>query len=663
VTGFVGRQSVLDHIKNSFSTSGLSRIVVLRGLGGQGKTQIALQYCLQTKKEYTATLWVDATSEGSVQKAFAAISQELKPPDMSLQDNQRVRYVIDTLQEWPDPWLMVFDNYDDPEAFNNIQDYMPVSEQGRVLITSRHAASKELADGDDAIELLGLPKPDALTLLFKQSQVSETASTLEEAEKIIDRLGYHALAITQAGSYIRAQKINVKDFFAHYDEQRKAILEQTPQMTTYRKLMGNAEKETAMNVFTTWELSFVQLLGDDSLGPQCANVLTLFAFFDSKDISEELLIPFCEEKSQDLHTTSPGGRLKSFLDAEKKWHKTSFVTAIQKLADLSLVQSWWRDDDGFCHISIHPLVRDWIRIRKTVSECFDYSLVCADILAEFPRSRNNNWHYNISLSTRQAVLSHINAHESNQQFVPSIEDPSSKGALLSLYRAEIFLGQYLRHSGGYEESERLFRRIFDGRGKLLEPEHINTLNARSGLCAALTFQDKFEEAEIIYRSNLEIIKRRLGPEDPGTLTTLHNLGVNLQLQDKLDEAEKILRQVLEMRERISGKQHLDTLRSMAVLAGVLRDQEKYGEAESLYRQVLEGREKGLDPEHVDTLVSAVNLGILLRRRKRLDEALPLYQRAYAGFLKDYGKNHPYSLKLSREQAELLEEIEVGKAES
>src|SRR2546421_845485 len=98
---------------------------------------------------------------------------------------------------------MVFDNYDNPTVFNNVEDYMPSNEQGMILVTSRHADADRLADEENQIELLGLPESDAIKLLLRQSLVKQSdRAASEQGKEIVARLGYHALAITQAGAYI-----------------------------------------------------------------------------------------------------------------------------------------------------------------------------------------------------------------------------------------------------------------------------------------------------------------------------------------------------------------------------------------------------------------------------------------------------------------------------
>jgi tetratricopeptide (TPR) repeat protein len=669
---FVGRQDILAKIDLGFSSGNSPRIVVLQGLGGQGKTQIALQYCQKSKNEYTAIFWVNATSKSTLEEAFSTISEKTKSNDQVLQDSERVQFVIDSLQEWQDPWLMVFDNYDDPDSFNNLQDFMPNGEHGCILITSRHAASKELVDESNAIELPGLPKVDALSLFCKQVGATGTASTTPEAdtpeaERIVDRLGYHPLAITQASSYIKRQKIEIKDFMTHYDQQRRAILEQTPQMTTYRKLLNNTEGETSMNVFTTWELSFQQLLATGVLGHQRADILTLFAFFDSKDISEELFGPFCEEKSPILRN-DPGESLFTFLGADGRWNSSSFINAINILRDMSLVQSWWRNTgDGFCHLSLHPLIRDWIRLRKDQMACYHYSLVAAQILAEVIKATGSRSIFGLSLPTKQAILSHIHEHEGNIDYLPQRLDSSDSELLspliLAWYTAEETFVIFLILQRVYEEAETISRRAFEGKKRIFGSDHSDTVSAEIALGMALMNRRKFEEAEKILRNVFESRRKKYGSDAPETFAVLQKLGDALREQGKNYEAAQILGQLLERVEKLHGPEHLEMLYTEYSLGAVLVNQGRYDKAELLFRHALEGIEKSLGVEHPDTLSLIYWLAFTLRRQKRLEEALPLYQRACDSYRKSWGKEHPDTLELVEGYAQAQREVAAMNADA
>lgn len=202
---------------------------------------------------------------------------------------------------------MVFDNYDDVQGFDDIGDMIPSAANGCVLVTSRNTESSQLAStADSSIELLGLSEKDALEVLFNSAKQQANGQVLEHAKKIVQRLVYHSLAITQAGSYIRQKKIHMDQFLGHYETHRANILRHTPQLTRYRRRLTESEKETSLNVFTTWELSYDQLLHIPS-GEDKAALLTLLAFFDCKDISEEFFADILIE-----HKRTPGTIIGQF---------------------------------------------------------------------------------------------------------------------------------------------------------------------------------------------------------------------------------------------------------------------------------------------------------------------------------------------------------------
>jgi hypothetical protein len=264
--------------------------------------------------------------------------------------------VREKFSNWASPYLIVFDNYDNPSAFN-LQDYMPEGEHSRIVVTSRHADTESLADPDNLIQLQGLHERAALTLLLKQSALKESESNYQHGKTIIEKFGYHALAITQAGSYVKLQQIGLHQFMEHYNRQKSAILRQTPQMSQYKKGLTETEEETAMNVFTTWELSFSQL---EAKYTKASAILTLFAIFDCKDISEELYLPH-HRKNKNISFL---GSQFSLSDTKSDWKKDDFVAVLIILTQMSLVQSWSREEhDGYSYLSIHPLVKDWIRMR------------------------------------------------------------------------------------------------------------------------------------------------------------------------------------------------------------------------------------------------------------------------------------------------------------
>ena len=175
----------MQRIDKALSTGPGPRITVLQGMGGQGKSQIALEYCHRKRDTlYSAIFWI------SVKGSFQAISEQIKKPTDALPDIQaRVAFVLRVFRSWPASWLLVFDNYDNPCAFPNIADFIPESKLGAILVTSRHTDSDTLVldQSNRFIKLHGLEEGAAILLLFQRSQTKDLDD--ENAKEIVERLG------------------------------------------------------------------------------------------------------------------------------------------------------------------------------------------------------------------------------------------------------------------------------------------------------------------------------------------------------------------------------------------------------------------------------------------------------------------------------------------
>ena len=132
VTPFIGRDEILKKLEDQFTfnkdPSLHPKVVVLRALGGQGKTQVALELCRRLQSRSFGRFWVNSASKASADKHFSIISNELDK-NVQLGAESVTAFVKQTLQSWKDPWLLVFDNYDDPSDASgfNIKEYFPLS--------------------------------------------------------------------------------------------------------------------------------------------------------------------------------------------------------------------------------------------------------------------------------------------------------------------------------------------------------------------------------------------------------------------------------------------------------------------------------------------------------------------------------------------------------
>ena len=131
VKDFIGRESLLHNIKSHFdgNETGSPLNLVLYALGGQGKSQIALEYCRRGRNIYRGVFWIDANSATTVTQSYGTIAAELTGgPQMGTTDSAvQIRMVKDHLEWWSEAWLLVFDNYDEPEKFPEIEQFIPSS--------------------------------------------------------------------------------------------------------------------------------------------------------------------------------------------------------------------------------------------------------------------------------------------------------------------------------------------------------------------------------------------------------------------------------------------------------------------------------------------------------------------------------------------------------
>jgi len=158
---FVGREEELAKIKETFQGDGSHRkTVLLQGLGGIGKTQLAVEYVKQQRDAYPAIFWLNGKSEDMLKQSFKNMAKRLfdQFPSSTLlrtaAESKDADQVAEAMKRWlsvkgNNQWLMVFDNVDnpklpgikDPQAYN-IKSYFPEAHQGFILITTRSSQLK-----------------------------------------------------------------------------------------------------------------------------------------------------------------------------------------------------------------------------------------------------------------------------------------------------------------------------------------------------------------------------------------------------------------------------------------------------------------------------------------------------------------------------------------
>lgn len=358
---FVGRTDMLHQLSGILDQSmgGRSNVAVLSGIGGQGKTQVALEFCHRTSQAGGTALWVDASSLEATVRSFEGIARELSDGKKAFGDQQsKIDYVKEELKSWHEPFVLVFDNYDEPKRFEGQQlsSFFPVAGSNvkhLILVTSRVREAERLGT---CLHVDGLGEEEAIDLLLSRASVDATGQTfsgeLEQASIIVKSLGHLALAIDQAAAFIRSRNLSLTKFLQHYEAKKELILEETPTIAwEYQRAHGSSSNAQALSVRTTWELSLSQIRHTN--GERIKDFLTQSAFFDPSNISEVLFRTMYQDAAQ-TETELPAWT--SLFTTSDAWDSFNFQEVVASLTNLSLVQGMTYSGDTIV-FSLHPLIK------------------------------------------------------------------------------------------------------------------------------------------------------------------------------------------------------------------------------------------------------------------------------------------------------------------
>jgi tetratricopeptide (TPR) repeat protein len=552
---------------------------------------------------------------------------------------------------------------------------------GDILLTSR---SKGLEGLGFVVTVPPMTDDEGTKLLLHEYSPSRLNAYQEKCSKIVQRLGGLPLAIDQAAAFIRYKQFpldQLDDFLRLYDAQRKQVLRHTRRhFWKYGTVQidGKEEENRAISAFTTWEMSFQRLGGDEARRRDIEHFLTVSAFLQPEQISESMFrhhwesseaVPgwmkiFSDEgPAQDEYSplsgpeevwnSDPkGGQIdyeKSALDVEEgkmsiprqgPWRPERFWELISRAHDLSLLDSIAGGATvAGVSFSLHPVICDWLQVREKVEPVRQY--VCEAIKMVVDSVRQEDRAHSHLLRGRMILLGHINTCVEHDKRFSS--EGQRLGQELESCEAAEWLALFYQDQGRYGIAEELLRQTFNTRRKTVGVEDSSTLTSMNNLAVALSDQGKYKEAEQMHRDILQVRERVLGKEHPDTLISMNNLALSLRHQGKYEEAEQMHREELQVTEKMLGKEHPSTLTSMGNLASALMDQGNYEEAEQMHREELQIWEKVLGKEHPDTLISMSNLALALWYQGKYEEAKQMHRDILQVREKVLGKEHPDTL--------------------
>jgi tetratricopeptide (TPR) repeat protein/transcriptional regulator with XRE-family HTH domain len=625
---FTGREEVLETLHRQLGVDQMVTLMqssALYGLGGVGKTQIAL--------EYSAVFWIGAETEEQVVSSLLHIAQELQLLERDNQDQQRI---IAAVQRWLSThthWLLIWDNV---EELTLLDRFLPSSRSGAVLITTRTQALGTLARG---LNLSPMEQEEGVLFLLRRAKILEPEATDEHVQQymayfpshyaaaveIVTTLGGLPLALDQAGAYLEETGCSLVGYMQRYQQQAQQMLARR----------GSNSTGHPHSVTITFQLSYERM---QQSHPEAAELLRACSFLASDGIPEDLFVKGASHLGPVLSrvVTDP-------LQLDQ---------ALAALQSLSLLKRHTESQ----MLSLHRLVQ--VVLREGMGEherTMWMRRVIVVLNALFPSGKIDVW------EQCEQLLPHV--------LVSAEATPDQLGGL-ELADVLQKAATYLLNRGQDQQTE-MYRRALRIREQALGPEHLQVADALYWMGNVYSDQGAYEQAERLYRRALRVKEQVLGPEHSSLAFETQELATLYYHQKKYQQAEALYRRASYLWEQALGPDFVQIAYSLNGLANIFRDQVRYAEAESLYERALSIRERHLGPQHPETAQTLYDLAVFQQRQGNLNAAICLAERTYKIRSQSLGDAHPktiaaraLSAQLLKEQASALEKTTVkrGKGE-
>jgi tetratricopeptide (TPR) repeat protein len=586
--GFTGREELLGLIEARLAGEQWQPLV-LYGLGGVGKTQLAIEYCHRHSDKYDLVWWIAAEERSQATASLTALGERRDWPT-SVDMAQTVATVVSRLERGGFRWLIVFDNAGPPEDLVTL---VPAA-GGHVIVTTRDAAWLETSGW---VEVDVFARPESIDLLRARGH----DISFDDANQLANRLGDLPLALEQVAAMQSATRTPVQEYLRRLDERDIGLL---------------AESQPGLYQATVATAFAVAADGVRSESLAASQLLELLSCLGAEPITVSLL------RRAGNRIPPPLGRL---LD-----QPALLDEAVRLLRRYGLIKIL----DGGQALQVHRLVQAIVRDTlpaDTREQAFDNA--CRLLAAANPGDPGNALTWDMH--------SQIGPHLRPARVV-GMTDPSSRQVVIDQ-------ASYLHEISDYDGSRRLSEEGWtawsdqpDADGEQVYAILIRLVRA---LHALGRHTESHRRASQAYEELLA--HPDYGHDHPITLEIADTLAVLKRVFGQYAEALELEQERLERYRNIRDDDHPQVRRAKSNLAASLRAVGDFQAAYDIDAELVEIRQRELGPEHQRTLVSISNLARDLYGLGRYAEALELQRSAWPAHRERLGDRHPQVLSAWR----------------
>ncbi|MGW7526187.1 FxSxx-COOH system tetratricopeptide repeat protein [Streptomyces sp. NPDC054783] len=666
----LGREDDLAWLRDVLAAgneTAITQMPAVHGLGGIGKTTLALEYAHRHRSDYTFIWWVAADSPARIEQSIAGLALRLFPSWAArASEHEQLQWALNWLQ-WHPGWLLVFDNVDAPR---DLAPYTGALNRGHHLATSRRVTGWPRTTPSRALGTLLPDEAAELLCTYALDSAVPTAIELQEARALAAELGYLPLALEQAGAYLQQNPTISIDAYrrrlvAKLDKAADGI---DAERTIARIWTHTLQALTSNNPLAVGILHVLAWLAPDSVP------VRLMEVFDNEpdDIAEALgalraysMIGFSPDRtSVSIHR---------LVQAVLRSTETSSPDAQgRRLAEEAVLHAL--PVPAGAHEELAPewalLTPHLVSLAATTPPNHQNESVVAAyrIAAEHLYEMG---HKASALPLREAIFNHFSTFEGEThpdtilaqcKLATSYESAGSVAEAVSLYEAalgrceEVFghhhpttLITRANLAGSYESAGNmgraisLYKKVHKQTAQAFGNAAPETLTVRNNLAYAYKVSGNFKRAMRLYEGILSQREASLGIYHPDTLNTRNNLATACQAAGDLERAVPMLESTLAQHEQILGKNHPNTMTVRNNLGHAYVEKQDLRRAIPILEEVLAQREQLLGDIHPDTLQSRNNLGTAYLFSGNLEHGLPLLEIVAAQYKKVLGGTHPVTL--------------------
>jgi tetratricopeptide (TPR) repeat protein len=626
---FTGRERELEALEQKLFVEQDCQKIAVVGLGGIGKTQVALRFAYSVFKKHpdVSIFWVSALSTEAFEQAFREIARVLGfqvAVDKEEDAKEMVRRYLGTTKAGK--WLLVVDNIDDMGIVREsgqekgILQYLPESESGLTVFTTRNLNIAQSLVRSDVIELSKMTEIEAVgvlrgCLIRKNLVETEKATT----DQLLIELDYLPLAITQAAAYVNCNKhISLSKYLDLLQSTEEDIIRilstEISDPTRYEKASSAVAK--------TWLVSFEQLLRQE---PDAANLLRYVSCIEWKAIPQSI-----------LPSVQPAERMSR---------------AIGMLCSYSFVTPRTDEETYDMHRLVHVAVRVWVREDASMEETQWKAL--RHLCNVFPSDDYKNravWRSYIPHAARMEDTIPGNHAEVRgvlclkvgrclqvdgriRDAVRWLEKSRDLRERLAEDHPSRLASQHelaiaYQANGQVKEAVRLLEQVVAIQEQVLAEDHPSRLVSQSVLASAYQANGQVKEAMELLEQVVAIYKRVLAEDHPSRLASQHNLASAYQANGQVKEAVRLLEQVVAIQEQVLAEDHPSRLASQSMLASAYQANGQAKEAVQLLEQVVAIYKRVLAEDHPDRLASQHNLASAYQVSGQVKEAVQLLEQVF-----------------------------------